>query len=157
MSNEPLTLNEVLAGAIQKEIEAHRLYEGMSESVTEPAVKDAFRDLAKQEDGHRKLLEEYWRGEIKEGALHSGQRIDYRIAEALDQPAVTPDISLKDAFLLAANREKVSHDFYLALAGIHPEGRIKGLFLELADQEMGHKHRVEYLYTEVAFPQTDGG
>ena len=97
------------------------------------------------------------KGELKEGALSHTKPVDYHIAEHLQQPEVSPDMPLKDVFLLAADREKVSHDFYLALAGIHPEGKTKKLLQDLADQEMGHKKRVEYLYTEVAFPQTDGG
>ncbi|GAG30212.1 unnamed protein product [marine sediment metagenome] len=28
---------------------------------------------------------------------------------------------------------------------------------ELASQELEHKQKAEFLYTEVAFPQTDGG
>jgi rubrerythrin len=28
---------------------------------------------------------------------------------------------------------------------------------QLASQELEHKRRVEFIYTEVAFPQTDGG
>ena len=50
-----------------------------------------------------------------------------------------------------------SHEFYLSLAEIHPAGEIKRLLEELVAQELGHKQRVEFLYTEVAFPQTDGG
>ncbi len=66
-------------------------------------------------------------------------------------------MKLKDAFLLAANREKASHEFYLSLAAIHPAGEVKRLLKGLAAQELKHKQRVEFLYTEVAFPQTDGG
>ena len=66
-------------------------------------------------------------------------------------------MNLKDAFLLAANREKASYEFYLGLAQIHPPGEAKRLIERLAAQELGHKQRVEFLYTEVAFPQTDGG
>jgi rubrerythrin len=66
-------------------------------------------------------------------------------------------MKLKDVFLLAANREKASHEFYLGLAQIHPDGGVKQLIEKLAAQELEHKQRVEFLYTEVAFPQTDGG
>ena len=82
---------------------------------------------------------------------------DYRIAEKLDQPEISPDMKLRDTFLLAANREKASHEFYLNLAQLHPAGEVRRLLEELAAQELGHKQRVEFLYTEVAFPQTDGG
>lgn len=119
------------------------------------ATKDAFEKLSQEEKRHQTLLEQYLRGEIKEGVLSRGQVIDYKIAEHLDQPGMTSDMNLRDVFLLAANREKTSHKFYLSLARIHPAGKARRLLTRLASQEL--KHKVEFLYTEVAFPQTDGG
>jgi rubrerythrin len=152
-----LTLKEVLEKAISKEIESQRLYVALSQKVDDEAAKDAFQELAQQERGHQNLLERYQRGELKEGALSSGQTIDYRIIERLDQPQVSADMKLKDTFLFAAAREKASHEFYLGLAQVHPPGEVKRLLGELAAQELEHKQRVESLYTQVAFPQTDGG
>lgn len=152
-----LTLKGILERAIQKEVEARLLYIDLSQKINDEAAKDAFQKLAQQEQGHQNLLEQYLRGELKEGALSSRQSVDYKIAEHLDQPEISPDMKLKDVFLLAANREKASHEFYLSLAQIHPAGKVKSLLEELASQELEHKQRVEFLYTEVAFPQTDGG
>jgi len=152
-----LTLKEVLQKAIQKEVESRLLYLELSQKVNKEAVKDGFQRLSREEQWHQRLLEQYLRGELKEGTLSHGHAIDYKIAEHLDQPAISPEMEFKDVFLLAANREKVSHEFYLDLAHIHPKGRVRGLFEELAVQELKHKQRVEFLYTEVAFPQTDGG
>ncbi len=152
-----LTLKELLEKAIQKEVESQLLYIDLSREISDEAAKDAFHELAQQEEAHQNLLEQYQRGELKEGALSSGEVIDYKIAEKLDQPEVSPDMRLKDAFLLAANREKASHEFYLGFARIHPAGKVKQLIEGLAVQELKHKQRVEFLYAEVAFPQTDGG
>lgn len=152
-----LTLDEVLERAIKREVEARLLYLDLSQKIDDRAARDAFQELAQQEQGHQNLLEKYLRGEFKEGRLGRGQAIDYQIAEHLDQPEISPDMKLKDAFLFAANREKASHEFYLSFAAIHPDGEVRRLLEELASQELGHKQRVEFLYTEVAFPQTDGG
>ena len=152
-----LTLKDVLQKAIQKEIESQRLYSDLSQKMNEEAARDAFQELARQEHGHQQLLEQYLRGELKGGTLSSGQTIDYKIAERLDQPAISRDMKLKDVFLLAANRKRASHEFYLSLAQIHPAGEVERLLEELAAQELEHKQRVEFLYSEVAFPQTNGG
>ena len=152
-----MTLGEILRKAIQKEIASWLLYNDLSRKMSHEVARDTFKKLAQQERGHQNLLERYLRGEIKEGALGSGQAIDYRIAEHLDQPKIYPDMNLKDIFLLAANREKASHELYLSLAQIHPAGEVKNLLEKLAAQELEHKQQVEFLYTEVAFPQTDGG
>jgi len=151
------SLNEILEKAIKKEIESQRLYSDLSQKMDDEAAQDAFRQLARQEQGHQQLLERYLHGELKGGTLCSEQVIDYKIAEHLDHPEVSPDMQLKDVFLLAANRELHSYELYSALAGLHPPGEAKRLLEKLASQEMEHKQRVEFLYTEVAFPQTDGG
>ena len=152
-----LTISDVLDKAIQKEIESQRLYDDLSQKMIDKAAKDAFISLFREEQRHQSILEQYQRGEIKDGVLGREQVIDYKIAEHLDQPEVTPDMELKEVFLLAANREKASHEFYLGLAEVHPPGQARKLLEELALQELRHKQKVEFLYTEVAFPQTDGG
>ncbi len=152
-----LTLNEVLDKAIQQEIGSRLLYIDLGQKMENQAAKDAFQELAQQEKEHQNLLEQYQRSELTAGTLSMGQVIDYKIAEHLNQPEISPDMQLKDVFLLAANREMHSYEFYLALAGIHPPGEMKGLLEGLASQELEHKQRVEFLYTEVAFPQTAGG
>ena len=151
------TLDEILGKAIQKEIGSRLLYDDLSQKMKDQVAKDAFRELARQEQGHQNLLEQYQRGELGAGVLSREQAVDYKIAEHLDQPEISPDMQLKDVFLLVANREMHSHELYLTLAGIHSPGEAKRLFEELASQELEHKHRVEFLYTEVAFPQTNGG
>jgi rubrerythrin len=152
-----LTLGEVLEGAIQKEVISRFLYVGLRQRVKKQAAKDAFQALADQEEVHQKVLEDYLHGKIKEGALHTDVAVDYKIADCLNQPEITPTMDLEEVFLLAANKEKASHDLYMGLAEIHPKGQIRHLLEDLAAQEIAHKHRVETLYTEVAFPQTDGG
>jgi rubrerythrin len=152
-----LDLREVLREAIQKEIEAHILYVGLKGRVSNPTAKEALQDLAEQETIHQHILEDYLNGKLKEGVLNIGLRVDYKIAEYLDLPEINPQMELKDIFLLAANKEKASHELYLKLASIHPNGRARHLLEDLATQEMAHKARVEDLFNEVAFPQTDGG
>lgn len=152
-----LTVQTILEKAIEKEIEAQHLYRNLSQKMTDAAAKDAFIQLSREEEGHEQLLRKYLRGEIEAGGLKKNRVLNYKIAEYLDQPEITPDVELKEVFLLAANREKASHEFYLSLAAVHPAGGVKRLLEQLAAQELEHKQKVELLYTEVAFPQTDGG
>lgn len=154
---EKLTLDNVLDRAILREIEAQELYRRLEQTAADDAARDMFRQLSQVEKKHEELLHKYRRGELGEGALKGEHVLDYRITEHLEQPQITPDMKLDEVLLLAANREKASHEFYLDLAAAHPSGKVKMLLEELASQEMEHKHRVEYLYNEVAFPQTDGG
>ncbi len=156
MKDQP-TLQSILEKAIQKEIQSQKLYVQLGKSARDEAARDALNKLAMQEEGHQHLLEQYLRGELQEGALCSNYPVDYKIAEKLEQPDISPDMNLKDVFTLAAKREKLSHELYTGLAARHPKGKVKALFQELASQELQHKQIMETLYTEVAFPQTDGG
>ena len=154
---EKTTLKFVLDIAIKREIEAQELYLRLSQTVVEDSARDMFLELSKVEKKHENLLRDYVRGKLREGALKINHVLDYRIAEKLEQPPIKPNMSLGDTLLLAANREKASHEFYISLAAEHPPGEIKKLLEELASQELEHKHRIEDLYTQVAFPQTAGG
>jgi len=156
MANQ-LTVQGILEKAIEKETESQQLYRDLSQKMTNEAARDAFTQLSREEQGHENLLRKYLGGELGEGGLRKEQVLDYRIAEHLEQPKVTPSMGLRDVFLVAANREKASYAFYLSLAGVHPSGRVRSLLEQLASQELEHKRRVEFIYTEVAFPQTDGG
>ena len=151
-----LTLEKVLDRAVQKEVESQQLYLHLSTMVKDPPVRDALEALSREEKGHQDKLERYGAGELS-GALSKDQIVDYHIAELVEGPELSAGMQLADAFLFAANREKASHELYTTLAAIHPEGDVRSLLLQLAGQELEHKQRVELLYTEVAYPQTDGG
>jgi rubrerythrin len=156
MRNEA-TIETVLTQAIRKEVEAQELYRDLGKMAADDTSRDIFLQLVAVEKRHEELLRRYERGELGEGALEKGHVVDYKIAEHLELPPVKPDMKIDEVLLLAANREKASHEFYLGLAAIHPAGQVKTLLEELASQELEHKHRVEFLYAEVAYPQTSGG
>jgi len=152
-----MTLEEVLRTAISKEITAQQLYADLAKRVTSQIAKETFQSIVREERGHQLLLERYQRGEMHSGALRAEQALDYKIVEAAEPTEITPDMPLKDIFIRAANREKEAHEGYLALAKAHPKGEIRTLLEDLASQELTHKHKLEFLYTETAFPQTAGG
>jgi rubrerythrin len=147
----------VLTGAIQKEIMSRFLYIGLRQRVKNQTSRDAFQSLAEQEEIHQNILQDYLKGQYKEGSLSPELVVNYKISEYLDEPDISPSMEIKDVFLMAANREKSAHELYSCLSAIHPNGQVKRLLEGLAAQELEHKHRLENLYSEVAFPQTDGG
>ena len=151
------TLRQILEKAITKEVESQDLYTMMADRVHEPGVKTELLGLVDLEREHQEMLQRYERGGIQDGALGLSEPVDWKIAEHLEQPAIAPDMQLRDVFLLAANREKASHEFYHGLANLHRRGAVRTMFEQLAAAEAQHKRRVEFLFTEVAFPQTDGG
>jgi rubrerythrin len=157
MTMENSNLESVLDRAIKNEEEAFLFYMDLCDKVEDREAKDTLRFLAREEEKHKEYLTRYRSGLFKENILGMGAAINNEIAEHLYKPDIEKDMSSKDIYLVAANRELNSYRFYLSLAEIHPAGEVKDLLLKMAAEEMKHKEKMEYLYVNTAFPQTAGG
>jgi rubrerythrin len=157
MHAKTYTIEDLLKMAIQREIASQYLYKKLVERVTHSGTQYVLGLLIQQEKEHQLILEKYLQGNFQSGVLDLTHTVDYHIAENFDQPEINTEMDLPVVFLLAANREKEAHEFYQRIAGMHPPGGPRALLEKLANEELGHKQNVEQMYTEVAFPQTDGG
>ena len=154
---EDRKLTDYIDIAIRREIEAFDFYRGLIDRVEDQSARYALEQLAAEEKKHREFLEAYKAGKLGDQALRLTQVIDYKIAEHLEKPDIKKSLESKDVYLVAAFREQNSYSFYAGLAAVHPEGGVKDMLLRMANEELRHKEKVEYLYTNTAFPQTDGG
>ena len=150
-------LDTIIDLAIQKEEQSFAFYTDLRDRVKDQDTRDTLAFLAGQEVKHKEFLVRYRKGELGPETLRMSHVVDYSIAEHLDPPAIKETLEAKDAYLLAAHREVRAYNFYKALAAIHPEGLVKQMLERMANEELKHKEKVEYLYTNTAFPQTDGG
>lgn len=150
-------LSDCIDIAIQREIEAYEFYQGLCETLQDTTARDALDLLANEERKHREFLESYQKGRLGPGTLRLTQVVDYKIAEYLEQPDIQKNMPGSDVYLVAAHREQNSVKFYTGLAAVHPDGQVKEMLLRMANEEKRHKEKVEYLYSNSAFPQTDGG
>lgn len=154
---EDRRLSDFIDIAIQREIEAYEFYIGLSQKTNDKAAQDVLYFLADEEKKHRAFLEDYRAGKHGTAALKLNQTIDYKIAEHLEKPDIQKNLESKDVYLVAAHRELNSYNFYTSLSAIHPDGPVKDMLVRMAGEELKHKEKVEYLYSNTAFPQTDGG
>ncbi len=154
---EDKKLGSYIEIAIQREQEAYEFYTGLTSNVKDAAAKDALNLLAGEEKKHKAFLESYRDGGLGAGALRMSHPIDYRIAEHMEKPDISKDMKSNEIFLVAAHRELNSYNFYKGLADMHPEGELRQVFLKMASEEMNHKEKVEYLYSNASFAQTAGG
>ena len=150
-------VQSILETAIEKEQEAHEFYMDLYNLVEDTTAKDALLFLADEETKHEEFLRNYLTGAYGADALQLHDVVDYEIAEYLEIPDIEKGMEAKDIYLVAAHRELNSYNFYKNLADIHPDGEVKDLLLKMANQELKHKEKVEYLYSNTAFPQTAGG
>ncbi len=154
---ENVTLENLIDKAILREEEAFDFYAKLGNTVADPMAKDALKFLADQEKKHKEFLVSYKSGKTGSGALRMTDVIDYKVAQHLDKPDIEKNLDSKDVYLVAAHREMNSYNFYKGLADIQPEGEVKEMLLKMANEEMKHKEKVEYLYSNTAFTQTQGG
>lgn len=151
------TLESLIDLAISKEEEACNFYTGLVAKVSEESTKDTLKFLANEEKKHKEFLVNYRNGKIKSSSLRMTDTVDYKIAEHLEKPDVEKNIDSKDVYLVAAHKELNSYNFYKSLSDAQPAGEVKDMLLKMANEEMKHKEKVEYLYSNTAFPQTSGG
>jgi len=150
-------LKEIIELAIRREEQAFDFYMNIYETVADSSVKDTVEFIAGEEKKHKAFLVDYCEGKFGSGALRMSAVIDYKIAEYLEEPQIAEDSSRAAIYLVASHREHRSHQFYTGLARLHPEGEVKEMLLRMAHEELKHKEKMEYLYTNTAFPQTSGG
>ncbi|MFO7568395.1 MAG: ferritin family protein [Smithellaceae bacterium] len=155
MKKEEITA--ILEKAIANEDEANRFYLKLADRVTDKAAKDTLLYLAKEELGHKQYLERYRQESFVNNATIIDEVPDCKVTAFLSSPGIQYDMESKDAFLLASARELNSYNLYAGMASLHPAGDIRDMLLQMANEELKHKEKVEYLYSNTVFVQTDGG
>ncbi len=150
-------LSEIIDLAIQREEEAYDFYMDIFNKLEDPSIKDTLEFIAGEEKKHKAFLVDYREGNYGTDALRMTEVVEYKIAEYLEEPEISKEAKREDVYLVASHRELKSHQFYTKLANMHDEGSLKTMLLKMANEELKHKEKMEYLYANTAFPQTDGG
>ena len=150
-------LLQLINTAIQREEEAYAFYMDLNQKISDPSVKETIAWIAAEERKHKEFLVAYRDGQYDVDALEMSEVLFYKIAEYMQEPEIEADMNSADVFLVASHREKRSHQFYTQLAKLHTAGGAKDMLLKMANEELKHKEKMEYLYANTAFPQTDGG
>lgn len=151
------TLESIIEVAIINEQEAYDSYMELYQMVDDKDARDTLKFLAAEEKQHKAYLQRYRDGSFRENSLPLNAPIDYKIVENMDKQEARKDITTKEVYLIAAGKELNAHNFYKNLASMHPEGNVREMLLRMADEELKHKEKVEYLYANTAFAQTAGG
>ncbi len=147
----------IIDAAIQREEEAYIFYMGLLDNIDDKDVKDTIEYIAVEEKKHKAFLEDYRAGKFGGQPMRMSDVVYYKIAEYQEEPEIKAHMSRESVYLLAAHREKRSYEFYTELAGLHSDAETRDMLLRVANEELKHKEKMEYLYTNAAFPQTEGG
>jgi len=154
---EDKTVSEVIDKAIQREEEAYRFYMELYDQIDDKSAKDTLEWVAGEEKKHKAFLVDYREGKYGSKTLRMSDVVHYKIAEYQEDPEIAKDMKREDVFLVASHRESRSYQFYSELAEMHPRGEVRDMLDRMANEELKHKEKMEYLYANTAFPQTAGG
>ncbi len=151
-----MTVEQILNEAIEGEVQSYELYTGMQQMVEAEHVKQALRDLANEEQGHKAFLEKML---ANPGQLHwQARRLqaahveDYKIGDRLVGKPLGPDSTFQDVLIFASRKEQQSYLRYTDLAE-QSEGEVRTLLEAMAKDEMRHKNLVESWYEEVVYKE----
>jgi rubrerythrin len=143
-------LEAIIKSAITQEEMSHAFYRRLAGLVSHPETKDTLEYLAKEELEHKAFLQSCF---TPRGCTLVGEAHNVHLAEMLEAPAMSGDLSPKEALVIAAKREEGAYRFYQALAALQPPGEIQAFLNKMAKVELQHKEKVEYLYDNAAFPE----
>jgi rubrerythrin len=143
-------LEAIIKSAIAQEEFSHNFYRRLAGVVSQPETKDILEYLAREELEHQAFLQSCF---TPDGCKLVGEAQNVHLAELLEAPAMSDDMSPKEALIIAMKREEGSHRFYQALAALQPPGEIQAFLEKMAKMELTHKEKVEYLYDNAAFPE----
>ena len=139
------SLEEVLRFAIRKEADAEAFYR-MAADRSNPGVKKAFEELARQEEGHKKRLEGFDPKKIEKINLKDTEGLG--IAEWVEDVPFSSDMSYADLLRMAIKNEEKSEHLYVSTAQSVEDPQLKKLLLILGGEETKHKKRLEKIYDE---------
>lgn len=144
-----LTVEQALKVAIDAEIQAYTLYHDTSQKVSGAGTKTMLLELAQQEMGHRKKLENVV---AKKDYAVLGKTIPRQsrgIAEFLaDSDELEGNATTQQVMIFAIKKEERAFNFYTSLKNEFLETELENLFQGLAAEERGHKIKLEDEYEE---------
>ena len=144
--NQWSTTEEILDFAIENEELAAKFYGDLSKKANDAAMKATFADMAREEIGHKKKLEEF----KATGKLEPSKDkiLDLKISDYLVDVEVSDSMEYQDVLILAMKREKAAFKLYKDMAAASRDPELKEVLLGLAQEEAKHKLHFEIEYDD---------
>ncbi len=154
MTDVQKSFDELISLAIQREEEAYGFYMKAAEYAELPSSKQLLKELAKQEEGHKKKLQSALGGGVCE--TFSCATIEefegHDLSRYLIEIPLESGSSSQDILIVAIKREEGARDFYKSLSELTTSTSHRTVFESLAKEEQNHKDRLESIYDEQIQP-----
>jgi rubrerythrin len=142
------SMNDVLTFAIRREHDAYELYLMFRDMVKDPGAKALLEDLANQELGHQRLLENALKGGNVGGIGGKKEIKDLRLGDYMVTEDIGPDSSPQEVMLFAIKKEQEAYNIYHMLLSNYEGTELEELFSRLIREEQQHKETLEREYEE---------
>jgi rubrerythrin len=138
------SVSDIIAFAIEREIEAADGYGRMAGLARTPGLSDFLLSLRQDELSHRRLLEELTDEDLK--SLVPAFTPDLRLIDYLGEEKLSDDMTLQELLIFAAQKEKKAAELYDTLSRMAEASGRRRVFEFLAAQERAHKLKIEAEY-----------
>jgi rubrerythrin len=142
------TLNDLLDTAIQDEIGAQKFYLGAMDKTKNARLKEFFKSLAEEENGHERILTG-----VKEMGIYDGDLpVDEEMVQKIEGAHVIPDeepleeMSLERVMEVAMKKETKASQIYAEMEKTNTQEELKKLFLSLSSDENRHARIIDEHY-----------
>ena len=146
--DQSITVKDALKIAITEEIKAYNLYMKTSKKVSSASTKQMLLELAEQEQGHRKLLENVVKKENYQRLGDNIPKESHGITEFLVVSELKEHATPQDVMIFAMKEEEKAFNFYTDLKNHFAGTDLEELFDKLAAEERSHKIKLEEEYEE---------
>jgi len=115
-----------------------------------PSSKVFLKQLVDEETGHKNKLEAIMKDQTKISQLgsHGGAVQDLKIIDMLQDTPLSSGADYEAILVYATKREKSTFDYYKTLALGLKGTKMGELFSKLAQEELGHKNKLEKEYDD---------
>jgi len=148
------SVTEILEFAIGREAESYEFYDNLAGRVEDTHVKDFIKEMANEELTHREKLElEVAKiGKVLPPILRNPdaeELANLQIDDYMIDAGRALSMDYIDVLLLGIKRERVSFRLYVNLATMIDDADLRETLLLLAEEEAGHKARLETIYEKL--------
>ncbi len=143
-------IEEIIKFAIKKEEKAYELYTGVAKKTNLPAVKKLMEEIANDELGHKKTLENLSKAEklldYDIDQVPDLQLSDHLIAHPIDEKS-----DIQEVLTFAMKEEKAAYELYMQMSQAATDEKHVTIFQKLGQMELIHKNKLESLYDDMFY------
>ena len=141
-----ISMEEVVAFAVEREETAFQLYSRAAELSVNPSAKKMFLELAQEEATHKDVFARIDADKLED--LKLCKLPEATIGQYLKDVPFRPDMSYQEILTYAMKAEESAYQLYKAAAGATDNSKLQKTLLAFAEVELNHRRKIEALYDE---------